>query len=206
MVQSIVPVLTKVNPADSSFDFGSFKDSLFELVDKDLENYRNHLMSQANGCEALYITDEDIDKFSANQNIEEIDKEKQQIVKEYFERKEFLTGIIDQLVICDPLDRCDPELYPAMDHESVLTVEQLKERIMQTPSFQGGDKLQLSLSEIMYDKLEKMIEQQWVEIQEFSQSYYLDLCDKYGQLHEEKFQDLPAVKDHQKVLNFFLEE
>ena len=52
---------------------------------------------------------------------------KRKIIREYYERKYFFEQFVEAMVVVDPLDRVDPELYPGMKDPAVRTVEQLKQ-------------------------------------------------------------------------------
>lgn len=80
----------------------------------------NQLANLENGK----VTQDDIKQFENNEDLKLINPDKLTILKEYCNRKKFFDNFVNELIICDPLNRCgNPELYPAMDHERALTVE-----------------------------------------------------------------------------------
>ena len=61
----------------------------------------------------------------------QIPPEKRKLIKEYCERKLFFDSFVEQLIVCDPLDRCnDQDRYPAMNGDCVLTIAELKKKIL----------------------------------------------------------------------------
>lgn len=125
IVKSIIPVLTKVKPDDDEFDFDMFQSEMLEIMHNDMSNYLNTLQTQLpDSTKQSSVSQQDIDLFSLKSNHNQIEPHKIPILKEYCERKLFFEGFVDQMVICDPLDRCgNPEKYPAMVHHKVLRVD-----------------------------------------------------------------------------------
>lgn len=122
--------------------------------------------------------------------------------------KNFLSDIVENLVLCDPMDRChDPELYPAMESESDQTykVAGLKKLIQETPGLTCGNEMQVALSSNMYQMTLEWFKRTQEDIVKLSDEYF-ECCKKYGQLHKVLFRDLPLVKDQQQMLEFFREE
>lgn len=111
-------------------------------------------------------------------------------------------------MVCDPLDRCnDVDNYPALsDNDAVVTVAQLRDKILNSEFFSGGDQLQVSLPKIMHDRFQKWIEIERLEIDKLAEDHFLKVIRQYGQLNEVKFRDLPKVKFLLGNLKFFERE
>ena len=111
---------------------------------------------------------EDIEEYGKDKNILNFAPEKRLIIKEVYERQQFFIYIEEGLVVCDPLDRCnDPEKYPALnkdEFEEIVTVAELRDKMFSMPYFEDGDQLQVSLTHVMYDILQKWIERDRSEI------------------------------------------
>ena len=124
VAKSIIPVLTKVKPTADDFDFDLFQSDLEEIMKQNLANHLTEMQNQTENVERIKVTEEEIAQYESGENIDQINPEKLTILKEYCDRKQFFDNFVNELIICDPLNRRgDPEKYPAMDHEKVLTVE-----------------------------------------------------------------------------------
>lgn len=211
---SIIPVLTKVKPDDPEFDYEVFQSDMTEIMDNNLDLYLKQMQNSAVDSEAQSkITEEDIQQFEENKSRDQIEPHKLPILKDYCERKKFFDSFVSRMVICDPLDRIgdpnrggNPELYPATNHQKALKVEELKEALFGTQTFQGGEQLQVSLPSEMYYKLKEIIENERNQIKELAENNYLEIAKEYGDLTCDKFGDFPRVKSLLQTLKFFDEE
>lgn len=88
MVGSIIPIVTKVNPKDDSFQFDSFRDNIAKIIEVNLENTLRNL-NDSGLKDVAEITQEEIEQFERNERIHTIAYEKRMKIKEYCERKKF---------------------------------------------------------------------------------------------------------------------
>ena len=150
---------------------------------------------------------EDIEEYGKDKNILNFAPEKRLIIKEVYERQQFFKNIEEGMVVCDPLDRCnDSEKYPALnkdEFEEIVTVAELRDKMFSMPYFEGGDQLQVSLPQVMYDILQNWIERDWSEISQLAENFFLKTAKKYGELSTDTFSNLPKVKHLMETLDFF---
>ena len=117
MTKSIVPIVTKVNPKAEDWDVDTFKGEIQEIMNANLENTLTDLNKQLVelGLEEDKIEDEDIENYANSVDLHLISHEKKLLIKEYYERQEFFNKFQESLVVVDPIDRIDPEEFPAPD-------------------------------------------------------------------------------------------
>lgn len=84
------------------------------------------------------------------------------------------------MIVVDPLDRIkDPEKYPAMDSDKVLSVQELQDKISKTDFLQGGNDLQAALSKDTYNEFMSQIDNEFKNICDIATEYSSSVK-KYG--------------------------
>lgn len=125
MTESMLPILTKVDPTDDDLDIEAIKDDLEEIMKTNLKKFLNTL--QAGVETECHIGDDDFELYNSPDTRMNVAPEKRKIISEYQEREKFYESFVASMIVVDPLDRIDKSKYPGMDHECVKSVAQLKQ-------------------------------------------------------------------------------
>lgn len=132
-----------------------------------------------NDKEIVRVTADDLKNYKDENKRMQIEPEKQWIIRQYYERKNFYDKFVESMVVVDPLDRVDPDEYPSMKHDAVRTVKQLQEEIFKKKFFKGGDALQLCLPVEMSDEFDKWVQSDFKELAKDAKSFQ-DKTREYG--------------------------
>lgn len=139
MTESMLPILTKVDPTDKELDIEAIKDDLEEIMKTNLKKFLNTLQSGVDT--ECHIDDDDFKLYNSPNTRMNVAPEKRKIISEYQEREKFYESFVSSMIVVDPLDRIDKSEYPGMDHECVKSVAQLKQLMFKKKFFNGGESL-----------------------------------------------------------------
>lgn len=203
MIESIQPILTKVDPTDQDVDIELICHSFAEQLSQEVQALR-----AADGILQQQEMEPDED------DGEEKNGDTQKQIEKFNELEQFYKSFAYKLRIYDPLERRIPELDPDAEEpdeaeddsdaeenvNQAVSREELLNIIEKMPTMRGD--LNVPMSNEMYTQLENLLQAEDAKCKDLAETYFMKARNDDVEF-ELNFCDEPIVKNCQETLHFF---